>query len=156
MKLPVLVRDSLCLLGAAGILAGAAHIWHPHRPPLYQTEEKAAEGEITIKDAQAAAAPPPPGGVVWIDARRRVEFEKGSIPGALLLNEYEWNDLMEPAMAVLSESLDKKVIVYCDAMKCSASKEVAKRIQEFFPEPSHVLVLRGGWPAWQAAGAGKK
>jgi rhodanese-related sulfurtransferase len=142
------LKDALLLVGIAAGLAGASYVWHPHRPALYQTEEKAEEGEITVSEAQKLAAG---GKLLWIDARRRQEYEKGHIPGALLLNEYEWHDLLVPAMEPLNAAQEGKVVVYCDASKCTASKSIAAQVRDFFPVPENVLVLRGGWPAWQAA-----
>lgn len=140
------------LLGLAA--AGAVLTWryHPERPELYLTAEPAAPGEITVDDALALAGS---GGVIWIDARQESEFAKGHIPGAILLNEYNWFDLLAAAFEQIAyDDAQRPIIVYCDGRKCEASHAVRRRLLEDVPladRPIHVL--RGGWPAWQAAQA---
>jgi rhodanese-related sulfurtransferase len=140
-----LLREVLLLTLLAGLAAVASYFLNPKRPELYLTEEKADPGEITLKDAMVLAKQ---GKVLWIDARRRAEYEKGHIPEALLLNEFEWNEQLSAAMPILNDALEKHVIVYCDALKCAASKKIAEEVRQFFPDPENVLVLRGGWPVW--------
>ena len=91
------------------------------------------------------------GGVLWIDARRREQFDKDHIPGAMLLNIYEWDDLMLPVINALSDGPRRPVIIYCDAQKCSASRELREKIINFGLGEFEIRLLHGGWPAWQAA-----
>lgn len=136
----------LLLLAAAG--AWATCQWHPERPELYLTSEPAGPDEITVADALALEKKE---GVLWLDARRREQFEKGHIPGALLLNIHEWEDLMLPVINVLSDGPRRTIVIYCDAQKCSASRELREKIINFGMGEFDIRVLHGGWPAWQAA-----
>jgi rhodanese-related sulfurtransferase len=148
MILRILWQSTLLLL-LAGAAAWATYRWHPERPELYLTSERAGPNEITVRDALALAKE---NGVIWIDARRRSEFEKGHIPGALLLNLDEWNDLMMPVVNVLgADDPRRTVIIYCDAQKCAASREMRERMLDFGLGDFDIRVLHGGWPAWQAA-----
>ncbi len=83
--------------------------------------------------------------VQWVDARPRTKFEQGHIPGAVLLNEDEWDQLV-PAFLDAWEP-EKNVVVYCDGGSCDASHAVAKRLREEL-KLEKVNVLKGGWSAW--------
>ncbi len=137
----------LCLSAGAGT---AAYFFHPRAPALYLVEESAASGEVTIKQAREWEAKE---GVLWIDARMRSEYDKAHIPGALLLNEVEWNQQAFELMDTLGKNT-KPVVVYCDAQKCAASKVIADKLREL--GVNDVNILRGGWPAWKASQAGKR
>jgi rhodanese-related sulfurtransferase len=142
-----LLKQIAIVVVLAGVAAGLSFAFHPNRPALYMAEELPEEGEITVKEAMELAAKE---GVMWVDARRQAEFEKGHIPGAIPLNEYDWADQIVAAATALNENQDKMIVVYCDAQKCTASKTIAEKVKEFYPDPDKIKVLRGGWPAWQA------
>ncbi|HWB07545.1 MAG TPA: rhodanese-like domain-containing protein [Verrucomicrobiales bacterium] len=141
----------LLLLAAAG--AWATYRWHPGRPELYITGELVTElNEISVSDALALEKAK---GVIWLDARTRAEFNKGHIPGAMLLNTYEWVELAPAVIQFLSEAPEQRtIILYCDSQKCSSSHEVAEKMKEMPLGDWDIRVLHGGWPAWRAA-AGK-
>ena len=71
--------------------------------------------------------------VVWIDARRRVDWEKDGLKGSLLVTTAD------------GESFD------CSDIGCGTSLEIAKRIRDFQLVPD-VKALHGGWKALQQAG----
>jgi rhodanese-related sulfurtransferase len=83
--------------------------------------------------------------VTWVDARPSEEFEHDHIPGAILLNEDSWNELLPQFLGQWSP--DKKVVVYCSAQSCNAAAEVARRLREE-AQLSNVFVLQGGWEEW--------
>jgi len=134
----------LMLLGAgAGVVS---HRFHPQAPPLYLfLDTQVAEGEITIVDALALEKSE---GVLWVDARVRAEFEKGHVPGAILLNEQEWEPLILEAMETIARN-DKTMIIYCDAQRCDANHQLAEKLRDL-GQPD-VRVLAGGWNAWKSA-----
>jgi rhodanese-related sulfurtransferase len=82
---------------------------------------------------------------IWIDARPDDEFANNHVPGAILLNEDRWNELLPQFLAVWSPG--KKVVVYCSSLSCNASREVAQRLRKE-AQLSDVFVLEGGWEAW--------
>jgi rhodanese-related sulfurtransferase len=84
-------------------------------------------------------------GAIWVDARPDNEFEHEHVPGALLLNEDRWNELLPQFLAAWSP--DKKVVVYCSTQGCNASREVARRLRNEAQLKS-VFVLEGGWEEW--------
>ena len=83
--------------------------------------------------------------VLWVDARSRSKFEHDHIPGAVLLNEDEWNSLT----SAFSDAYDPDVpvVVYCDGGSCDASHAIADRLRQEF-KLQNVYVLKGGWSAW--------
>ena len=83
--------------------------------------------------------------VIWVDARPDNEFERDHIPGAILLNEDRWTDLLPQLLGQWSP--EKKVVVYCSAQSCNASREVAKRLRDE-AQLRNVFVLDGGWEEW--------
>ena len=83
--------------------------------------------------------------VIWVDARPDEEFASDHVPGAILLNEDRWNELLPQFLAVWSPG--KKVVVYCSSLSCNASREVAQRLRKE-AQLSDVFVLEGGWEAW--------
>lgn len=139
------VQAALLVALSAG--AGAlSYRWHPSAPALYvHLETKLAEGEISLDQALAMERQ---GGVLWVDARARSEFEKEHVPGALLLNEQEWEQLMFDAMETLARN-DKPIVIYCDAQRCDASHRLARKLTDVLPVPA-VHVLAGGWQAWKS------
>ncbi len=86
--------------------------------------------------------------VMWLDARPDAQFQQEHIPGAILLNEDRWNELLGPMLAAWDP--DKHVVVYCSSLSCGASHDVARRLRDE-ARLSNVYVLRGGWETWQAA-----
>jgi rhodanese-related sulfurtransferase len=103
----------------------------------------AARDEITLQGARALGDR-----AIWVDARPEDEFEREHVPGALLLNEDRWNELL-PRM-LESWSPDKRVVVYCSSKTCGASREVARRLRTE-AGLTNVFVLKGGWEAWKSS-----
>jgi rhodanese-related sulfurtransferase len=101
------------------------------------------EGEVQLAEAQSWGDT-----VLWVDARPDADYEQAHIPGAVLLNEDRWNDLLPQMLGTWSP--DKRVVVYCSSQSCAASHEVARRLKEEAQLPQ-VYVLHGGWEIWQAA-----
>ncbi len=151
MILRIIWQGALLLLLAVGA-AWATYRWHPERPELYLISELAGPDEITVSDAIAMEKAQ---GVLWLDARRREQFDKGHIPGAMLLNIYEWEELMMPVVNALSDGPRRTMIIYCDAQKCSSSRELREKIINFGLGEFDIRLLHGGWPAWKAAAGAK-
>ena len=130
------LRQAAALLLAASLPALiSAWVTHP------QWDENALrEGEIAL--AAASAQQPPP---LWIDARSAKEFAARHIPGALPLNEDDWDGLLPNVLQQWQP--EQAAIVYCSAKHCQTSHDVAKRLKEFNVGP--VYVLKGGWEAWR-------
>jgi rhodanese-related sulfurtransferase len=95
---------------------------------------------VTVEQAQSWGD-----NVIWVDARPSEEFERDHIPGAFSLNEDRWNELLPEFLGQWSP--EKKVVVYCSAESCNASREVAKLLRDE-AQLKNVFVLDGGWEGW--------
>lgn len=84
--------------------------------------------------------------ILWVDARSRAKFERRHIPGAVLLNNTEWESLV--AEFYDQWQPENQVIVYGEVDSDNAS-EVAGRLREE-SAIENVWVLKGGYEAWRA------
>ena len=82
----------------------------------------------------------------WVDARSADDYAADHVPGAILLNLENWDQLFPKFLDEWSP--DKKVVVYCSATSCDLSREVAERLRK--NNIPSVFVLKGGWEAWKA------
>lgn len=129
------------LLLVAVPVAVLTALLHP-RPPQWE-EETLKPGEVQLQMALAWK------NVVWLDARNRIEYEQDHIPGALLLNQDEWDLLFFEFLGTWDP--DQKVIVYCGGKRCQLSTQVAERLREELGS-ENIFVLKGGWSAWRNRG----
>ena len=83
--------------------------------------------------------------VQWVDARPRAAFDKGHLPGAVLLNEDEWDGLVDGFLDAWEP--EEFVVVYCDGGSCDESHAVARRLRGEL-KIDNVHVLQGGIKAW--------
>lgn len=142
--------QSAVLLALTALAGALTWHFHPERPELHLIAESAGPEEISIADALKRQEKD---GVIWLDARQLTEFQKGHIPGALLLNEYDWENLLTSAFEFISQAPEgRPVIIYCDGQKCAASHAVRDKLRETPIGDRELLVLHGGFPAWAAAG----
>lgn len=95
---------------------------------------------VTVDQARAWADT-----AMWVDARPDEDFARDHVPGAILLNEDRWNELLPQFLTAWSP--EKKVVVYCSAQSCNAAREVAKRLHDE-AQLKNVFVLEGGWEEW--------
>ena len=83
---------------------------------------------------------------LWLDARPDADFEREHVPGAILLNEDRWNELLPPFLEQWSP--EKKIVVYCSSQSCNLAGDVARRLREQEKLPNEIRVLKGGWEEW--------
>lgn len=136
----VFLRQALLLVGLAVLPAVGQAVYFGERAPWQAPA--VAKDEVELPQAQAWGD-----SVMWVDARSEEQFDAQHIPGAVLLNEDRWNELLPPMLNAWSP--DKRIIVYCSSQSCAASHGVAKRLREEARLPE-VYVLHGGWEAWLA------
>jgi rhodanese-related sulfurtransferase len=140
-----MIRSAAILLSLTLVAAALTHWLHPRAPAWYLAREKAAQGEVNLQDIQDRWQ----GQVLWIDARVRSRYEQEHIPGALSLNEQEFDQQLFDLIETL-QSNTKPIVIYCDAQKCQASKQVRDALQQRVGL-SDLWILHGGWPVWKAA-----
>jgi rhodanese-related sulfurtransferase len=88
-------------------------------------------------------------GEIFLDSRRKDEYEAGHVDGSLHLSTEHFG---RGATPVTIGSLDKArpVIVYCGGGACDASKNLVIMLQNFGFTRFHIMT--DGFPAWQQAG----
>lgn len=138
VRSPVL-RQAVLLIGLAFLPAIGQALYFRGNPAL-QAKPRDAQ-EVKLAQAQAWGD-----AVLWVDARPQEEFEKGHVPGALLLNEDDWNGLLPAVLAAWKPA--GKVVVYCSRESCNASHGVAERLRNE-AGLKNVYVLPGGWEEWE-------
>lgn len=144
-----ILQQSALLLALASIAGVLVWKLHPSAPELYLSREIVSMGEITAAEARTRGAAGP---IVWLDARQEKQYLAGHIPGALLLNEYDWENLLIAAFPAITEAPEgTPVIIYCDGQACAASRTIRDRLRQTPLGDRELLILHGGWPAWQTA-----
>jgi rhodanese-related sulfurtransferase len=133
-----LVRQALVLVALA-FLPGIGQALYFRDKVSWQSPIPASE-MVTLAQARAWG-----GNAIWVDARPDVEFERDHIPGAVLLNEDRWSELLPQFLVTWSP--EKRVVVYCSSQSCNSSREVARRLRDE-AQLKNVFVLQGGWEEW--------
>lgn len=129
------------LVLAAALVAGANAWLNPDRPAW--SEAALGEDEIRLADVIGDES------VLWLDARPLADHGRDRIPGALPLNEDDWQSLLPEVLAAWQPG--QRVVVYCGGGQCQSSHSVAGRLRGEVGL-DEVYVLKGGWEAWQARG----
>jgi rhodanese-related sulfurtransferase len=133
-----LVRQALILFALA-FLPGIGQAIYFRDKVSWQSPVPASE-MVTVAQARAWG-----GNAIWVDARPDLEFEREHVPGAVLLNEDRWYELLPQFLTTWSP--EKRVVVYCSSQSCNASREVARRLRDE-AQLKNVFVLQGGWEEW--------
>lgn len=87
--------------------------------------------------------------VIWVDARSEGEYTKGHIPSAIWLSPEYFDANLEQLLNRWMPG--ERIVVYCDALQCDASHEVADRLLNEIGLPE-VYVLYEGWKSWKRSG----
>ncbi|PYK07330.1 MAG: hypothetical protein DME66_01515 [Verrucomicrobia bacterium] len=127
------------ILAALALLPGMGEAIYFHDKVSWQSPIPASE-MVTLTQARAWDK-----NTIWVDARPDAEFEREHIPGAVLLNEDRWNELLPRFLTMWSP--EKRVVVYCSSQSCNASREVARRLRDE-AQLKNVFVLQGDWEEW--------
>ena len=83
-----------------------------------------------------------------IDARDRVEYEEGHIPGAINLPFDEV--ITDPVALTNLDSGGRPIVTYCGGGTCEVSLSLAGEL--FYAGHERVAVYMGGYPEWVEAG----
>jgi rhodanese-related sulfurtransferase len=123
----------LLLLAVIPAVVMAAREWSNNK------ETALEPGEIRAAEAKQWAVEK-----VWVDARSRAKFDRKKVPGAVLLNSEEWDELVPKFLDAWSP--DRAVIVYGDREGDSAAT-IALRLREEL-KIGNVWVMHGGFDEW--------
>lgn len=128
----------LVILVVSALLAGFRFVLAPVDEHLRTTSREAPT--LNVEAARRLDA-----SVLWIDARSETEFQTNHIPGALWMNETNFESGID---ALLNRWTPRTtLIVYCGSTACNASQQLAARLKASGFES--VYVLEDGWRAWQ-------
>jgi len=118
-----------------------AHTLPPHPYTVVTVDEVA---EMVGSDAAYA------GQIVFVDARRKDDFEEGRIAGAYNVDNYNVDrDL--PAVRPFLD-MAEKVVVYCGGGDCEDSIFLATELEFRGIARDRLLLFEGGMAAWTRAG----
>lgn len=131
------LRQALLILLLSILGMGGTWLGHPNLPPWNPMTLE--EDEIDLEGALALE------NILWLDARGESAYLEDHIPGALLLNEDNWNEHFEAFIQVWDGL--SALVVYCDSRTCAASKSVADHLKEDLGI-EEIFVLKGGWQTW--------
>ena len=127
-------------MAAAAILALANGFLNPRAPAWAEAWVALGKDEVVLDAALLSDK-----NVLWIDARPEADYAQAHIPGALPLNEDNWDEQLPAVLSAWQPG--RRVIVYCGSRQCEASREVAGRLRDE-TGLADVLVLKGGWESW--------
>jgi rhodanese-related sulfurtransferase len=128
----------MVIVAASALLAGFRSILVP-----VGDDVRSVSQEIPSLDVKALHQLGVP--ILWIDARSEKEFQADHIPGALWLNETDFESGIDGLLDRWSP--ETALVVYCSSKTCNASQHLASRLKQ--SGFSVVYVLEGGWEAWQ-------
>jgi rhodanese-related sulfurtransferase len=83
---------------------------------------------------------------VFIDARAKVEYDQGHIPGAVPMPLGEFDKYYDQYKAKLKKA--KFLITYCHGVGCKLSDKVAQKLYQD-KGMKNTGAFFGGWPQWQ-------
>ena len=132
------MRECALILALAAVPAVLTFWLHPKHATLTWAKPETVQVELS----EVMRWPP----VLWVDAREAAAYGKEHVPGAVLLNETDWNRLIPGFLEAWRPGV--KVVVYCSEQTCDASEEVARRLRRELGLAG-VYVLKGGWDSWK-------
>ena len=135
-----LLRQTALLLGLAFLPAVGQGLYFRDK---VSWQSRVAESEMVALDVARGWG----ASAIWVDARPEAEFDRDHVPGAILLNEDRWNELLSQFLQQ-HWSPEKKIVVYCSAESCNLAGDVARRLREEAKLPNEIRVLKGGWEGW--------
>jgi rhodanese-related sulfurtransferase len=127
------MKQVICILLASGLMAVV--LWY------FQSNEADSSRVILINPREVIDQP------LWIDARSAHEFGIAHIPGAINVTEDDWEQGFNQLATIYRPG--RKMVVYCGAESCHASREVALRLLREL-QADKIYVLKGGFAAWQS------
>jgi rhodanese-related sulfurtransferase len=111
----------------------------------WPTEAELASGELTMDRLLSFLEVE---NVIVVDARSDAEYQAGRITGAVNIPYDQLVDYYDQLKSTIP--LDALIVCYCESVTCDNSENLAKELG--FMGYINVLVYRGGWEEWEAAG----
>lgn len=86
--------------------------------------------------------------IVLIDARSRVFWRLGHLPGALSLPHDDFARALPDFLSRLRSADSRPIVVYCEDSHCLDGENVARRLGAVL-SPMTIQIFRGGWKEWE-------
>lgn len=137
-----IVRQVLFLLGIAFLPAIGQAVY-------FRNVASWHEAPVDSATVSVAAAKQWGDSALWVDARSEEQFAAAHVPGAIRLDEDDWNKLLPAVLSAWTP--ERKIVVYCSRVTCNASHAVAERLRHE-AGLKNVYVLQGGWEEWEKSG----
>jgi len=132
-RIAIEIAALLAVAAAIALLAGIPGCLSPG------TSAKKNPGEATAQEARAWDPAP-----LLVDARSAKSYEAGHLPGALMLNQDDFDTQLAPVLDARKKG--QNLLVYCGSDACDASRSIARKLREM--GVTGVFVLKGGMRAW--------
>jgi rhodanese-related sulfurtransferase len=163
--------DALGMLLLAALALGAGllvnHLRRQPLPLVYTTKQQRLELAVahTARSPAPSALPAAKpvmidlaefrqliegGKAVILDARPRVFYRFGHVPGAISLSREEFENDYAKNKSLLARRKDDVIAVYCSGDSCEDSGMVADALLKL--GFLNVKVYKGGWDEWSGAG----
>ncbi len=86
---------------------------------------------------------------VWVDARSKVSYELGHVPGAMSLPSSDF----EAGFALVGAKFPKnvRIVVYCTSADCDESERVITGLVKKGYQYRYLLHFKDGWNEWEMA-----
>jgi len=136
----------ICTLSAG--LGISVNFLSPHGVPLFGPVPIKMIPGVDIIEGKGAWESFQGKEAVFIDARSEEEYEKGHVPGAMLVNVDNFDEKISAMTVVLP--YDTMVITYCSGSGCESSLEVAGLLKD--AGYLRINVFYGGWQLWKNSG----
>ena len=153
----LIVRSAFLVVAASaiGLIVNAVRAPNvdlfSYKPPKQKIVEAAQPGEkatVSEIDLATALVLQKTQGVLFVDARKKVEFDAGHIPAAISIPSECFDEAFPPHKQSLLKA--DKIVTYCTDVECDESFELAQRLREALGRS--ILVFGGGMREYQGKG----
>lgn len=135
-RLPYLLRQSLLLSFLLPVSAGLFAAEKPYAPATIP-------GAIIVSAEEVVELTLSRPELVIIDSRKKSEYTKGHIEGAVnLLN----TSMRSESLAALSPNKSTPIVFYCNGIRCLRSSDAIRQAMDWGYR--NVFWFRGGWKEW--------
>ena len=155
-----LVNQTVIMLGVSVLLAFIVNYFSPAGIALVgqwdtnagvitaKAKNDVVSGKLEIEDVIQARQIFDGGNILFVDARTRLDYEDGHIPGAISLPIGEFDELIDSFLD--QHDIEQPIVTYCSGRTCEDSHILAQLLMDF--GYIDVKVFIDGYPGWEAEG----
>ena len=153
-----LIIRSLCLVviaSAVGLVVNAARPsgvdlfgYQPPKKKILEAQKPGQEATVSEIDLATALRLQKTAGALFIDARKKVEFDTGHVRGAINIPSERFDEAFPPHKPSILKA--DKIVAYCSDVECDEAYELAEMLCEELKRP--ILVFGGGMKEYRGKG----